>query len=185
MAGSIGVKSQLYRAVERVKDVHKAAVKKKVNCKKVWIATDEYTDTAGHAIINLLVGAGADIFVVRTVQLECRGKSMGVEHSELGQEVVDTLSQMGIELKNVIAFVSDAASVLRKAFDEYLKPLCKNAKWVPCFSHALNNVAKALVNGLDPRMVDLFDKGFPFLHAKRQAARRRRWFVGLISVNVY
>lgn len=92
---------------------------------------------------------------------------------------------MGIELKNVIAFVSDAASVLRKAFDEYLKPLCKNAKWVPCFSHALNNVAKALVNGLDPRMVDLFDKGFPFLHAKRQAARRRRWFVGLISVNVY
>ena len=33
---------------------------------------------------------------------------MGVEHAELGQEAVDTVSQLGVELKNAIAFVKEA-----------------------------------------------------------------------------
>ena len=33
--------------------------------------TAEYTDTAGHAITNLLMGSGRDILVVRVVQVEC------------------------------------------------------------------------------------------------------------------
>ena len=70
--------------------------------------TAEYTDTAGHAITNLLMGSGRDILVVRVVQVECWGKSMGVEHAELGQEAVDTVSQLGVELKNAIAFVKEA-----------------------------------------------------------------------------
>ena len=45
----------------------------------------------------------------------------------------------------------------------------------------MNNIARVAIAGLDERMVDMFEKGYPFLHAKRQASRRRRWFAFLRS----
>eukprot|EP00667_Euglena_gracilis_P028315 EG_transcript_35958 len=42
--------------------------------------------------------------------------------------------------------------------------------------HTLNNVGKALIGGLGGKFIDIFEKGYIFLHAKWQASRRRRWF---------
>ena len=158
---------------------HRLSLMKKIQGKRVWVATDEWTDSAGHAIVNVVLGCSGDIWVAATLQLDCNGPNLGVEHSELGRAVVGTLNNIGVDLQNVIAFVSDSAAVLKKAFDEVISKVCVNARWVPCISHALNNVGRALVAGLDGRMVNVFERGYPFLHAKRQAARRRRWFAFL------
>ena len=70
-----------------------------------------------------------------------------------------------------MAFVSDAASVLKKAYVDALKPVCTNAKWVACMSHALNTVAKSVVEEVDDKVTA------GILHPKQQAARRRKWSV--------
>lgn len=125
---------------------------------QVWVGTDEWTDTQGHAIVNILLGCSdkvffllkclpfhtllAQVYVTGTVQLQCKGPSLGVEHSELAQAVLDNLTTMGVQLTNVIAFVSDSAAVLKKAHEDVLKRLMPHAPWRPCSSHLLNNVAK-------------------------------------------
>ena len=126
---------------------------------RLWVATDEWTDSSGHAIINILLGCCGQIFVAATVQLDCKGPNLGVEHSELGTAVIDTLTSLGVSLKCVMAFVSDSASVLKKAYEEYLKPFCPNATWVPCSSHALNNVAKSILCGFGDTVTALFGEG--------------------------
>ena len=85
-----------------------------------------------------------------TEVLQCKGPNDGVEHHELGTAVFTALGTLGVHVSKGIAFVKDLASVLqkavnskqKKAFNAILKLLCPNAWWVPCFGHALNNVAK-------------------------------------------
>ena len=50
---------------------------------------------------------------ISTLQLPCKGQNQSVEHSELGNEVINVLNYMGVPLKKVIAFVSDSAAVLK------------------------------------------------------------------------
>ena len=171
----------MYRTAERVSSIHLGAIRKHVSGKKVWFGTDEWTDTQGHAIINVILGCHSEIFVVATMQFECRGPNLGVEHTEVGAALVDVISKMGVSLLDVVAFVTDSAAVLKKAYDVVLKPLCPNAVWVPCVSHSLNNVAKCILNGLDDQLSKIFEKGPGLLHAKKYAARRRRWFAFLRS----
>ena len=85
------------------------------------------------------------MYVVATVELVCKGPNNGVEHSELGSAVVKVLTHMGVDPGDVYAFSSDRASVLRKAYDDILKPVCPKAVWVSCLSHGLNNVAKSII----------------------------------------
>ena len=145
VAGCLPLKSAMYNAARRVGTIHLGAIRKIARGKKVWVGTDEWTSDQGHAIIDVLLGVHGKIFVVSTLQLQCKGPNLGVEHSELGSEVVSTLSNIGVDFKDVIAFVSDFAAVLKKAFTEVLQPICPNARWVPCASHMLNNIAKLIL----------------------------------------
>lgn len=106
VSGTLKTGASLYRAAERVNKTHLAVIRKNVVGKKVWVATDEWTDSQGHAIINVLLGCEGFIYVIAAVQLDCKGPSLGVEHSELGTAVVDALNDIGVPLKNVLAFVS-------------------------------------------------------------------------------
>lgn len=157
----------MYRAAERVGTVHFGAVRKAISGKPVWVGTDEWTDSQGHAIINILMGCCSAVYVVACVQLDCKGPNLGVEHGELGSAVVDSLTKMSVSPSDVFAFVSDSASVLKKAYDEVLKPVCRSAKWVPCTSHKLNNIGKTLVTAFDDGITKLFENGPSLLHAKR------------------
>ena len=74
---------------------------------------------------------------------------------------------------------ADSASVLQKAFKDILQPVCPNARWVPCASHILNNVAKGILESVQNKLTKLFERGPGMFHAKRYAARRRRWFAFL------
>ena len=71
--------------------------------------------------------------------------------------VVKVLNQMRVDPGDVYAFSSDRASVLRKAYDDILKPVCPKAVWVSCLSHGLNNVAKSIIADLDSNLVRIFE----------------------------
>ena len=85
----------LYRAVDRVYSKHSASIRKIVSNKRVWVATDEWTDSQvkkdsihftfsflqGHAIINISIGCGPQSWVVATCTLQCKGKNDGVERT--------------------------------------------------------------------------------------------------------
>ena len=118
--GCLGKGATHYRTSKRVGKLHIGAIRNRVKAKKVWIGTDEYTDNSGHAIIDVLLGYGRNVYVVATVELVCKGPNNGVEHSELGPAVVKVLTQMGVDRGDVYAFSSDRASVLRKAYDDIL-----------------------------------------------------------------
>lgn len=144
------------------------------------------------AIINILLGCCGDIFVVSTVQLDCKGPSLGVEHSELGaRHPVHHGNQFhkrdGFRVWLCVCPQKGcwgrSQPRMFLSFDSennvHRFKVCCNALWVPCISHSLNTIARAALTGLDRRMVEFFEKGPSFLHAKRQAARRRRWFAFL------
>ena len=71
------------------------------------------------------------------------GPNAGVEHTSLAKAVTNAVqTTLGVEVDDVIAFVSDGASVLKAAFDHQLSMSFPKAVWVKCLSHGLNNVAK-------------------------------------------
>ena len=174
--GSVSHGSTLYRNVSRVGATHMAAVRAKVQGKKVWIATDEWTDSLGHAILNIIVGTVAESWVCATISLTCKGPNDGVEHTEVAKALCDTITSLGISSSDVVLFICDAASVLTAAYTHVLAPLFPTAKHITCPSHGLNLVGKAMVAELPSVIVDIYNRGPPILHAKKYASCRRRWF---------
>ena len=134
-----------YKSVSRVSEVHKAAVRKELENRQVWIAMDEWTTDSGIAVLNILMGCSGKVYVTDVVHIECKGKQLGVEHGAVGKAVIDNLAEMGVQSKQVYAVISDSAAVLKKAFEEVLRPVLTVATWVPCASHILNNCAKVCV----------------------------------------
>ena len=96
----------MFTAGKRVQETHFGAIRRRAFRKKVWVGTDEWTDIQGHAVINILLGVSGKVYVIASTQLDCKGPNLGVEHSELGGAVIDTLTVHGILLKDVYAFVS-------------------------------------------------------------------------------
>lgn len=158
VAGCIPTHSAAYRNVNRISEVHLASIRNKLQGKKVclsvigmeftifsfqvWVATDEWTSDLGYAIVNVIIGTGGKSFVTGTLQIECRGENMGVEHSAVAAGILDNLRMMNISLSDVMTFVSDSAAVLKKAFNDVLSRVCPDAIWTPCAGHILNNCAK-------------------------------------------
>ena len=64
VSGGVGKVGTLYRPASYQVDV--AALREEVAGKLVWLAKDEWTDSLGHAIINILVGCSGKIFVAGT-----------------------------------------------------------------------------------------------------------------------
>ena len=89
---------------------------------------------------------------------------MGVEHTAVAEAVLKVIQKdLGMEMKDVIAFVSDSASVLKAAFDHQLKSVFKNARWVQCLSHGINNIAKVVMSDVDPELIRIFEIGPSFM----------------------
>ena len=61
--GSLGRGATLYRNSDRVGQLHMGAICRKLQMKKVWVSTDEWTETLGHAIINVLLGTCGATYV--------------------------------------------------------------------------------------------------------------------------
>ena len=181
VSGCLPKKSGAYQACSRVREAHLACIRKKLENKKVFVSTDEWTSDQGFAILNILIASEGKVYVTGSVNLSCDGEQMGVEHRAVGQAVLENLRMMNISFGNVMAFVSDSAAVLKKAYEAVLQGACPDALWLPCVAHVFNNCAKSIMTGLDEKLTSLFEKGPGLLHAKRYAARRRRWFAHLVA----
>ena len=81
--GSLSTGSTLYRNAARVGATHLAAVRAKLKEKQVWVPLDEWTDSQGNAICNIILGTGKEAWVVATHTLLCKGPNNGVEHTEV------------------------------------------------------------------------------------------------------
>ena len=172
VSGCLKSSSTQSRHVAPVQRIHIAAIRHLVQGCKMWVGTDEWTDSQGHGILGIIVGTKGQSWVVATKTLVCNGPNRGVEHTEVAKEVNSALSMMGIQSEDVFAFVSDSASTLGAAYEHVLKPLYPFAKRVRCLSHTLNNCTAALTSGFE-ELEEYFRWGPQFLHAKSQAARRR------------
>ena len=145
VTGCIPAKSTVYSSVKRMREAQLGAIQRHIADRKVWIsrvtaypwpppqvwvATDEWTSDTGLAILNILVGYHGNVYVTGTVQLQCPGPSLGVEHEEVVRAILDNLNDMQVKSSNVISFVSDSASVLKKAFDAILSVACPNTRYL-------------------------------------------------------
>ena len=120
--------TSLYRSVERVGNIHLGALRQQVKGKKVSVALDEWTDSQGHAIMDVVVFCEETSRVVACLQLTCKGPNLGVEHSEIAAEVTAALSRLGVDFKNVMSFVTDKGAPLKKAFDAILRTTFPKSK---------------------------------------------------------
>ena len=135
---------------------------------------DEYTDSLGQAVLNIVVTVGPQCFMVDTVYLQCKGPNDGVEHKEVASKVNASLSDAGITPKQVKVFVCDEGSVMVAAYKHRLSELYIGAKLHVCAAHKLHGTGNTLTqSGFED--LDLLFSSHAVVHAKKQSARRRRW----------
>ena len=79
---------------------------------------DEWTDSAGNVVVDILVGVGNQSYVVQTVTLECHGPNMGVEHTELVAALIDALGGLRLATGE-IGFVISRVRFASHFFDEW------------------------------------------------------------------
>ena len=109
----------------------------KLQGKKVAVIVDETTDTMGRYVVNVLMQpldtfdgvANCRALLVNTEFLNA------VNNSTMAQVVIRSLTNINIEFDNVLAFVSDNASYMKKCFQDGLKGILRNAHHVTCWAH--------------------------------------------------
>ena len=115
---------------------HKEALKEILSGKKLYIVADESTDVCQR---NVFVTLGIP---------EGQGRSyiIGIDffshvnYSTVSQAVIRSLNAFNVNLDDVLAFVSDNARYMIKAFNDVLSGLMPNANHVCCFTHILSLV---------------------------------------------
>ena len=150
----------------------------------IFITFDEWTDSGGRCIINMLAQRNGKSYVVASRELECKGPNNGLENNELSQVVHDALIELGLTSAAHIVFETDGDGVVGCAVNSLLL-LYPNACKTICISHMLNNCGKAALEAVGYDDVQtVWRDGRSFLHAKKHGARRRRWFALLKQRNL-
>ena len=138
----------------------------------IWVSFDEWTDSVGNTVVDILVGVGNQSYVVQTVTLECLGPNMGVEHTEFVAALIDTLGRLGLATSDIGFYIFDGASVVGAAVRAAL-PFFPNAKHVVCVGHRLNNRAKALLTAPGFKAVtEFYETARAYVHAKKHSAKK-------------
>ena len=68
-------------------------------------------------------------FILATIELEV------TNHSTVAQECTKTVANYGFDFNNILAFVTDNASYMKKCYNDILKDLFPNCIHVTCFAH--------------------------------------------------
>lgn len=78
--------------------------------------------------------------------------------------IMKTLTLHGVEFADVGGFISDSAASMKKAFQERIVPLCKNAVHVTCVAHHVNIIGATM------------QKSFPFVDKLVRDTKRASHF---------
>src|SRR6185369_14872735 len=87
---------------------------------KISVTMDETTDSCGRSVLNILFSYCNKTKLVNTIFLEA------VNHTTIAQSFVNTIHSYNIPFTNLIFFISDNASYMKKAFTDILFPLIPN-----------------------------------------------------------
>lgn len=143
--GSIPKSNQLReRYLPSVYEQKKTELKNLIDGKPLVVIFDETPDVEGRCVLNILF-APLELdekgliraYVVDTVFLET------CNHQTVSQAVVKTLQDYGVENENVIAFETDNAAYMIKAYKTVLKVLFPNSLHITCMAHIMNLVGEA------------------------------------------
>ena len=123
---------------------HVEELKAKLKGKNLCVILDEMSDDAGRYVLNVLVStmelnsAGrVDASLIDVVFME------KTNHSTVSMAIVKTLTSYDIEFEDVVAFDTDNASCMKKAFRDVLSPLFPNSIHVTCLAHIMNLVGES------------------------------------------
>ena len=138
---------------------------------------DETTDSCGKSMLNILFSYHNKTKLVNTIFLEA------VNHTTIAQSFINTIHSYNIPFTNLIFFISDNASYMKKAFTSILSPLILQLFHNTCFAHSYNLVGKTWVDFEYFKLLDIVVKHIKTLFVYL-AARKRRWREHLISKSV-
>ena len=135
--GSIpGYKCLLQRHLPKVYEDQKTAVKEELKGKYLALIVDETTDEFQNKyLLNILATElsfrddSRPPFILATIELEV------TNHSTVAQACTKTVSDYEFDFNNILAFVTDNASYMKKCYNDILKGLFPNCIHVTCFAH--------------------------------------------------
>ena len=141
---------------------------------RVAVSFDEWTDSRGKAVLAVVLHMGErKPLLVDVAFLVCKGKRLGVEHTEVATAINGTLSKLCIGPNDIMAFVSDEGSVMVAAYRRVLSKV-NTACVFFCLSHKLNNIAKEVFDGPSFKDVVQLVSASCLVSSNKQASRRRR-----------
>jgi len=95
---------------------------------------DETTDSCGRSVLNILFSYHNKTKLVNTIFLEV------VNYTTISQSFINTINSYNISFDNIIFYISDNASYMKKAFTSILSPLISQLFHNTCFAHIYNLV---------------------------------------------
>ena len=99
----------------------------------------------------------------------------------MAQSILKCVSDYQIKYEDILAFVSDNVSYMRKCYVDILKPLFKNCRHVTCIAHILALVGECWRTNM--KYLDSFISAIKQIFCK-SPARRRRWIEHLKNNNI-
>ncbi len=139
---------------------------------------DETTDSCGRSVLNILFSYHNKTKLVNTIFLEV------VNYTTISQSFINTINSYNISFDNIIFYISDNASYMKKAFTSILSPLIPQLFHNTCFAHIYNLVRETWVEFEHFKLLDIVVKNIKtsFVYS---AARKRRWREHLILRSVH
>lgn len=142
--------------------------------KKVCITVDETTDECGRSVVNILFSFDKLTKLVKTEFLT------EVNFSTISQLVVSTISFYNLPFENIILYISDNASYMKKSFSDILSPLIPQMRHNTCFAHIYNLVGNTWLEYDKFQIIDNIVTAIKSTFTY-SAPRKRRWLKHLSS----
>lgn len=111
--------------------------------KPIWISIDESTDTKGRMIANVILGSLEENSKPHLFMCKELDATNNITISRLFNDAMHKLYGDQIKYENVLIFVSDGASYMKKA-GEAISSMYSNCIHITCLSHGLHRVAEAI-----------------------------------------
>ena len=145
--------------VDTLYDLTMQRIKEEVKDKKIWISIDETTDVKGRYVANVIIGTlevaeMSKIYLLTSEELE---KTNSSTIAQLFTTALALLWPEGVQHKNVLLFLSDAAPYMKKSA-RVLKVLFPEMIHLTCLAHGLHRIAEH-VRGLFPSIDKLVSNG--------------------------
>ncbi|XP_014383030.1 uncharacterized protein LOC102368925 isoform X1 [Alligator sinensis] len=141
----------------------------------IAVIADETTDFQNRPVLNILFQVlkvrpprHADIPALQLVKTVCLGK---VNHATISQALISCMVEFSIPLERILAFVTDSASYMAKAWNDVLCTLWSNCVHICCYAHIVALAGDTWRDAF--KQVDRFVALMKSLLAKAPACRAR------------